>query len=426
MIRQQEYDLAIVGAGFAGLTAAKLAFERKLNFCLIAKHFGATAHFSGAFDFCRMDVDAILAKKSDSFSWQKALQKFLSKHPKHLYAQLAEKNSSFVKNVLLQMQEILRFYQIDFIGDEDSPVLAFGASGQPKLTALAMAPQGISLSQWNHVEEIFVLDIPFVSDYPVATIVKTLKKYVSQVHVLKWQEAPVNRTSPLASLNQAMDAQPEGLQQLQELFKKQAHPSSLILFPPILGVKNSLENFQKLKKDVSGHVVEMLSQLPSLSGLRLQEKVKKTFKEKSIEWIPSQVSSLKTSDKKVLSCHFKQESQEQEIHFHELILATGKFIGGGIQHDGHFKESLLDLPLAVNKTFLSPQTHVTQLLHKEALAKQPFLQIGVQVDAKGHPVFQNQVAFENLKACGQLMTGFDWTREHCGFGMSVATAMKCF
>jgi anaerobic glycerol-3-phosphate dehydrogenase len=58
---------------------------------------------------------------------------------------------------------------------------------------------------------------------------------------------------------------------------------------------------------------------------------------------------------------------------------------------------------------------MSQLIQADGLQKQDFLDIGVS---------SHDLSYSNLRACGHVLSGFDFTRERCGFGVSVATVPK--
>jgi len=83
-----DYDLVIVGSGFAGLAAAKKAKELGLNFCIVAKDAGATQHFSGAFDVIDPRWQEPELAPSNYPSLRLAIDRFILGHPDHVYAKL--------------------------------------------------------------------------------------------------------------------------------------------------------------------------------------------------------------------------------------------------------------------------------------------------------------------------------------------------
>jgi glycerol-3-phosphate dehydrogenase subunit B len=102
-----------------------------------------------------------------------------------------------------------------------------------------------------------------------------------------------------------------------------------------------------------------------------------------------------------------------------FILATGRFIGGGLAaaRDA-IRETLFGLPVAQPPTrhlwhrdqFLDPRGH-------------PVNQAGLEIDDRFRPLgVDGSCAFENLFAVGSVLAHQDWVRTKCGAGLAIATA----
>ena len=110
---------------------------------------------------------------------------------------------------------------------------------------------------------------------------------------------------------------------------------------------------------------------------------------------------------------------ETEIRADGVLLATGRFLGGGLKSDQErLKESIFNLPVFQpqarsrwhNDRFFEPAGHA---VNRAGLETDDLLR---PLDADGRP------AFEKLFAAGIILAHQDWTRMKCGSGMSVATA----
>jgi glycerol-3-phosphate dehydrogenase subunit B len=110
---------------------------------------------------------------------------------------------------------------------------------------------------------------------------------------------------------------------------------------------------------------------------------------------------------------------EQHIAATTVILATGRFMGGGLQADRRgVRESLFDLPVHQpegrdgwhRQDFFDPKGH-------------PVNRAGLEIDdsfrvlaASGRP------AHAHLFAAGSILAHQDWVRMKCGAGLAIATA----
>lgn len=388
------YDVAIIGSGFAGLVATMLASNRGLNFIIIAKDYGATQHFSGAFDFVDAGVSSPLCNSSERPTPAQAYENFLRSHPHHIYARL----NFPAAEILAAMRRFFSFYQIPVFGDGERFVSAISVSGQIKPACFTLPRFG--LGQSDFFKAAVVVHFPFLTDYPTELIVRNLQKNFSSVRSVSFTGFAINRTSPLSSLRRFMEST-ENRQQLWHFLRE--HHGSLIVLPPILSGACDSDELS---------CVQMLCTLPSLAGEQVKTSVLRTFAQKKIKLVQATVCGTETRAGRVEKIFLKETGEV--ITAQKYVLATGKFVGGGISSSPDFKETVFALPLQALNTPISPQTRMEQLINDFPDSPQPFMQLGVSIES----------SFKNLSICGQVVSGFDFTRERNGFGVSVATAMR--
>lgn len=427
MQRSSQYDVAIVGGGFAGLAALQQAQERGLTCCLIADKTAATQHFSGAFDLVDPRWADRQAGITQPVQLSAELEKFIRAHPQHFYAACAKQDKDFSEKLPRMMKSFLKFYHIAHEGDGEQNAVVFAATGAPKPTAYASA--GLSLTPQEIVTNpsVAFLHVASLPDYPVNLISANLKKIFRDVSVVSFQGA-ANLFSPLAFLLQEFENEVRVDKLIAEL-RGNLGQASILFLPPILGVMNAEQNRRKLTTALGVRVVELLSVLPSTAGLRFKACVEQYLTQHKMTRILGCVTGFTSADKRIQSVTVQQSGNHAEeivVNANQFILATGKFIGGGIRHQECFAESVFHLPLYCGDTAVSEQSHVSSFLSQRAQDTQAFLSLGVAVDTVGRPCADNRVVWQNLKACGHVLTGFDFTRERCGFGVSVASALRCF
>lgn len=419
--QENEFDLAILGAGFAGLAAAKLARDAGKRFCLIARDFGATRHFSGAFDLVDPRQDGMRAEDALQGDVSRHLEAFVAARPGHLFADLAGGLAASGRRLIDEMKSVLDFYAIPYRGDGLRPLAVFGSAGRMKPTAFAMTTHALRAEELGGAA--VCAGFPFASDYPAAEIAKNLSSHFSSVTPAELTDWPVNRSSALAGLTLEFDR--EGtVPRFAAALKDRLGGARTLLIPPILGRTRYLENHAALEKALGVRVVELLSALPAVAGSRFCDAVERAVSDKKIVFLRGEAASPEISGGRVRSVLVSARGKRTEsVIAREFILASGKFLGGGIAHRGSFSETLFGLPLSVNGEPLAPTTHVTQLISANGTAPQPFLSLGLAIDSQGRPAYRGVPVYENLKACGHVLAGFDFTRERCGFGASVASAL---
>lgn len=92
-----------------------------------------------------------------------------------------------------------------------------------------------------------------------------------------------------------------------------------------------------------------------------------------------------------------------------FVLATGKYLAGGIRADDRFLEPALGCPVWVEylgSTYDAPDP--LALTHPDREADQPLLRAGVRTDDAGRPVDRRgDVVYENVRVAGTVRSGID-------------------
>jgi glycerol-3-phosphate dehydrogenase subunit B len=110
-----------------------------------------------------------------------------------------------------------------------------------------------------------------------------------------------------------------------------------------------------------------------------------------------------------------------------VVLATGRFLGGGIEEGPHgLREPLLGLPLFDDRGHRVDGLPARAALRPRLLDAQPLFSAGVRVDARLRPRAAPEAApqgavLPNVFAAGDLVGGFDPARERTGLGVALVT-----
>ena len=108
-----------------------------------------------------------------------------------------------------------------------------------------------------------------------------------------------------------------------------------------------------------------------------------------------------------------------------VILATGKFIGGGITGtENGIRESVFDL-MTVSESFrIATNTTPQKLTNTIALSHMghPLFGSGLSVDPQFRPITEKEVhAAKNLYAAGSIIAGYNYSAEKSGLGVAIVT-----
>jgi glycerol-3-phosphate dehydrogenase subunit B len=162
---------------------------------------------------------------------------------------------------------------------------------------------------------------------------------------------------------------------------------------------------------------ELLSTPPAPHGWRLQKALDKVLATAAIEVVTDEVTGFDTDGDEVRTACGTGGATWPGAAF---VLATGRFIGGGLVKSRLVREPLLDL--AVYYQGEPVESAYAVLSHLEYVDPAPAFRTGLLTDKELHPVgVDGRPAFRNLFAAGSILGGYDYAGGGCGFGLPLLT-----
>lgn len=187
-------------------------------------------------------------------------------------------------------------------------------------------------------------------------------------------------------------------------------------FPAILGDSDARAVRSELSERLGADVFEVPMGPPSLPGLRLEERLFSALDAAGV--------SIETGNP-VVDYDGEERIEQVSIEKHgaripnsadQYVLATGGLVGKGIESDRErVYEPIFDchVPHADDRY---------DWFEVEAFGDHPFARFGVRTDDELRPTASDGgVAFENLRAAGSVLGGYDFAAEKSGSGVSIAT-----
>jgi glycerol-3-phosphate dehydrogenase subunit B len=209
-------------------------------------------------------------------------------------------------------------------------------------------------------------------------------------------------------------------QKLAGLIKSHVKDVEFVGLPAVLGIHRSDQVIEDLGELLGKPVFEIPAMPPSIPGMRLKEAFLRFLPANKVHCL-FQKHVLKATPQPggEFLLDIGRSVHETSIRADAVLLATGRFLGGGLQSDHTtVTEPIFDLPVFQpgdrenwhGDTLFEPGGHAIN-------------QAGLETDAMLRPLdMSGQPAFENLFAAGIILAHQDWTRMKCGSGLSVATA----
>ncbi|HEX6065809.1 MAG TPA: FAD-dependent oxidoreductase [Longimicrobiales bacterium] len=346
------FDVAVIGGGISGVSAALAARKRDARVCLIRTAPGATALCSGA--------------------WNGPLRA-------ELREPLRAAGLSLLPAERPLAHERGHTVRADFAGASHGnvawdDVTVVGIAGLPHFNAPTLA------RMWR-------------PDAPL------------RAHTLELSGTPAAGWSA-PSLAAYIERAPAPLiEQLETAGIRAA------LLPAILGIERVGDVLDQLAS-AGIQASEALGATPSIPGWRLQRAMDTLVEEARVVVLNGSAFLRAAHGRRVEQIAVGEET----VTARNVVLATGKYLGGGIQANDEFRETVLGLPVWLEQLgdlFTSPDA--LTLTDPVRTADQPLMSAGVHVNDEQKPVDRaRDVVYDNVFVAGTVRA--DWTAAGRGLG----------
>jgi glycerol-3-phosphate dehydrogenase subunit B len=407
-------DLTVIGAGMAGMAAAVFAADTGLSIVQIGGD-SEIGFASGLFDL--LGIYPVNDRRQWNDPWA-GIESLIRDHSQHPYARLKTEDIQTAFQILLS-----------FLGDGGLPY-----SRHLNRNVTIMTPMGtlkttycVPQTMWSGVEALdkkpscLFLDIKGLKGF-------SARLFAAGLHD-NWPKLRTARIS-FPGTGARGEVHPEHLanaliikQNREKLAKKilpHVKDARIVGLPAVLGLYQAQKVVAHLTELIGVPVFEIPTMPPSIPGLRLKEVFERGLREKRPHYFTKKrVLEISQRSGDMFEVNIGNQTKGRTILSKGVILATGRFIGGGLHADRRrIRETILDLPVhqpgSRNKwhreDFLDPRGHLVN-------------QAGLEIDDAFRPLDKNgRPAFYSLFAAGSILAHQDWKRTKSGVGIAVATA----
>lgn len=406
-------EVLVLGGGMAGATAALAAASRGKSVTLLQKAPGATALSSGAIDLApplserRPGAAGDPLAATDVRSWIEQLAARARGHP---YEVVGEEGRALFSDAV-----DLVLGRLGDAGLEHAPVdmsgpghLVIDVTGCLRRVAGAQTSQVLEAPRPSKAR-LGVLFLRPCLGVDTGLVIKNLSRFFGEVHPveLHW---PGEEDAPFllpAELGRRLDEPRERASLFDELRKAvgERKPTHLVI-PPMGGFERTADLSAALGDVIGAKVVETLGGEASLPGLRLHSALAK---------------ALSTASVRVERAAVSEGSRKLSGHDGAVVLATGRFIGGGLRRSGHLEEALFDLPVFDgSRRLLDEPSEV--LTSRAGMTGHSLFRAGIRVDGSLRPLaLGGRKAREGLFAAGSVIGTHDPHGDRCGMGVAILT-----
>ena len=418
--------IVVIGGGIAGITAVMKLKELGYEPILITKGAGSSAMFSGSIDIASLVESKHL--KGIDIPLKEQIKLVQNRNPNHPYNKLTDIYSVLTESINMVNKELdLRFTELDlnkpnYIIPTQTGYLK--ESALIKEYSINFDLNTIMKSNENYGLLNFTLFNSFFYENLLhnLNLIKKEQNSESNFFIINFdflrRSTDVNlKNYDLANILENNNLYVELIDKISEIIKTENINN--IISPAIWGIEKYNEINTLLKSRFN--FIETLSNTPSISGIRLQKKINKYLKEHNVVVINEKVIGYKHKNGNILSV---VTNKNNEVNTSGIVLATGKFIGGGINTQNGYSESVFNMPLFYNGRPL-PETVKEPMFENDYFKKHQAFSVGLKVNRRFQALgIDNRVIFKNLFVAGNIIADYNYIAREGGFGVAISTGYK--
>jgi glycerol-3-phosphate dehydrogenase subunit B len=405
---QYAVDVLVIGGGMAGAMAALEARRAGLNVMVVRRSLGATAMSSGAINLTGVDRWLQL-KLGDHQAAVATLSEALAAFKEHAGASKLSFQGQLNKEMLL--------------------INPYGTFTRAQVCLESMA--GGDLPQLLDASILFV-GVRGYSDFDAAHVARSIvavSKTIWADNSLKTVPVEVDfprvrRTGNLNGFDLAQLLDSEAV--ASEFAQRIATAADLsqythVALPPVVGMVDPQKTITQIQTLLGKPCFETVSLPPSVPGNRLQRALDRAMQEAGIALIHAAAGGFECADDRVNRVQARQKAALYQFDARTVVLATGKYIGGGIERSDRLRETVFDLPVFVGGR-PEPGRTMAHLVADRFTAYQPIFSAGVRLDPAMRPVASDGLTkYQNVFAAGAINSGVDPTRGDGGLGLCLVS-----
>lgn len=415
-----DVDVLVIGGGMAGAIAALAAREAGARVALVRRSPGATALSSGAVTVARDDA----ALPGDPLSSHRApldaARRLAARHPEHPYAVVGAALERFPEALAFAARALGPLHAPPI--DRNRFVVTPLGTAVPCALCQRTQAAGDLLAVRGRIAVVGFADH---LAFDAGLVADGLRRLAARgaPHAAEVELGLLTRgLGPLAmahALARGLEA-PGAAEELGDRLRSVLPTGAAVaLLPPVLGISPEARVAERIAEQAGVPVAEALSDVPSVPGLRLDAALVAALAAGGVEFLSGAVDAPVRLDEPI-------RVAGRDVAARAWVLATGRFVGGGLVRGPGLREPLLGLPVLAAEggqagVHLADRPAAT-LTHRDRRIDQPLLSAGIQVDARLRPLGEDgEPVHERLFAAGAIVGGHEQAVDGTGLGLAILT-----
>lgn len=396
----KRWDLIVIGTGLAGLTAARTAVDMGAKVLLIGRGMGSLTLFGNTID--------VLGQITPAADMEAGVTGWITAHPDHPYARMGWPG---ISEALDAFRELFPPpYTFDSVGGQNSHI----PTGAGTLRPTYLLPVTMRAGAGIAAADTLIVGLKGFKDFQGDTVSLHLQCRGVNLSLPRYG---LEGLTALA-LARLMDEEPFR-ESLGEAIRRQMAGETRIGLPAVLGLAAPADVLATLETITRAKVFEIPMLPPSIPGTRMFRRFRQILIAKGATFLlGNPVTGADVKEGRCEGITLRNPPLLDSYHAERYILATGRFLGGGLQADmERITEPLFHLPVFqpdsrgewFGERFFQPEAH-------------PIHSAGIVTDADLRPVDAGgRVILNNVRVAGSILAHHQMIEEHSHEGIDIAT-----
>lgn len=431
-------DVLIIGGGLAGFSAALSAVHGGAEVLLCEGNGGASIMHSGVFDtdFDPARINDISVP--DMTSMGRNLELLSVTSPGHPYSVMGGRNAEpMLRESMENFRGCLDGAGLEISGDPHDRMLLISSMGTVRRVRFALGTIATGMVRDPAEMRIVFVGIAgmplFNARYAAASAESAIKRATGvKAGAISHVTVELPGCDDFNNITHMQIA--EGLDDSERAAGFANNVAEAIsggqfthaFFPAVLGFREFGKVIQMLEEKLGVSVAELASVPPSVPGARMAEAAGASLSGMGVKIIRGKTVGYYSTNGVLNSIDIETKHDGVvAVETSAVVLATGRFIGGGLRHDEFLRETIFDLPVFIDGRPVKEEDAPMKFLAAKIGARQPLFEAGVKVNNALRPCGAGgELLYENLFCAGSIIGGYDAQRGGCGSGVALVTGMK--